>query len=355
MIILIMNKELSNINKFKLSLIDKSLDEKLEARAKIDGIIKYKKSKADKYEEETGCIIWLEWDVGGWLKDNVSAGSPILTRRKNCLPDGISEIQSHRWQMIHWIPENILIEYIETTLANGKKLTKKGVELFALKYKPVKEKEFEKPVIYHDDCVEFLKRFEDKSIDLLITDPSYSTDIKDLPVFLDSWLYDSLNKIKDTGRAFICIGAYPIEIYTYLGYLMKSDWIIDCPLIWTYRNTLGQTPNMKYNLNYQLILHLYRKTSKPLNKSITNEMFSVQDINAPDGRIGDRYYKWQKPDLLAKRLINHTTKKGDNIIDPFAGSGTFILKASELGRIASGCEIDEDIMNIAIQRGCAKE
>ena len=77
-----------------------------------------------------------------------------------------------------------------------------------------------------------------------------------------------------------------------------------------------------------------------------------RDINAPDGRFGDRFYKWQKPDLLAERLINHTTKEGDTIIDPFAGCGTFILKASEFNRTAYGCDIDIEAINIAKKRGC---
>jgi len=213
-------------------------------------------------------------------------------------------------------------------------------------------KDIEKAILYNEDCVNFLNRFESKSIDLLITDPPYSTDVKNMPEFLDTWLYEALDKVKDTGRAFICIGAYPIEIYAYLEYLLKTEWIVDNPLVWTYRNTLGQTPRMKYNLNYQLILHLYKETSNPLDNRITNEMFSVQDINAPDGRLGDRFYKWQKPDLLAERLINHTTKEGDKIIDPFAGCGTFILKASELNRSAYGCDIDIDVVNIAKRRGC---
>ncbi len=213
-------------------------------------------------------------------------------------------------------------------------------------------KDVAKAILYNEDCVNFLNRFESKSIDLLITDPPYSTDVKNMPEFLDAWLYEALDKVKDTGRAFICIGAYPIEIYTYLQYLLKTEWIVDNPLVWTYRNTLGQTPRMKYNLNYQFILHLYKETSNPLDNRITNEMFSVQDINAPDGRLGDRYYKWQKPDLLAERLINHTTKEGDKIIDPFAGCGTFILKASELNRVSYGCEIDADVVKIAKNRGC---
>ena len=134
--------------------------------------------------------------------------------------------------------------------------------------------------------------------------------------------------------------------------LLKTDWIIDNPLIWTYRNTLGQTPKMKYNLNYQVILHLYTKKSNPLNNSITNEMFSVQDINAPDGRLGDRFFKWQKPNELAKRLIIHTTKPNDKIIDPFAGTGTFLIQGSENNRLAWGCDNNSEVLKIAKERGC---
>lgn len=215
-----------------------------------------------------------------------------------------------------------------------------------------REREAKAPIIYNEDCADFLDRFKDKSIDLLITDPPYSTDISNLPEFLDTWLYRSLEKVKDTGRIFICIGAYPIEIHTYLTYLFDSDWTVDCPLIWTYRNTLGQTPGMKYNLNYQMILHLYKDSSYPLNNKITNEMFSVQDINAPDGRIGDRLYKWQKPAKLAERLIIHTTKPGDKIIDPFAGVGTFLVAGSQNNRLSWGCEIDSNVTELAVKNGC---
>lgn len=217
------------------------------------------------------------------------------------------------------------------------------------------EKKSKAPTIYTESCDKFLKRFEPKSIDLLFTDPPYSTDLDSLPDFLDTWLLDAIDKIKDTGRAFICIGAYPVELYTYLGYLLQTDWIVDNPLIWTYRNTLGVTPNMKYNLNYQVILHLYKDSSNPLDNRITNEMFSIQDINAPDGRIGDRFHKWQKPSKLAERLILHTTKPGDKIIDPFACTGTFLLASTEYGRRAYGCDIDTEAIKIAVERGCRNE
>jgi hypothetical protein len=47
------------------------------------------------------------WDIGCWLRDNVKEGNPMLTSRQHCIPDGVSQKQSSRWQMISWVPEEI--------------------------------------------------------------------------------------------------------------------------------------------------------------------------------------------------------------------------------------------------------
>lgn len=210
-----------------------------------------------------------------------------------------------------------------------------------------------KPIIYISDCIDYLNTLEDNSFDLLITDPPYSTDVENIELFAENWVNLALSKVKKNGRAFICIGAYPKEINAYLNILLKQDkFILDNPLIWSYKNTLGITPKMKYNLNYQMILHLYSNESNELDTSITNEMFNVMEINAPDGRIGNRYHTWQKPDELALRLIKHTTKENDKILDCFACTGTFLLMASKMNRNAIGCDINIDNAKIAEKRGC---
>jgi DNA modification methylase/ParB-like chromosome segregation protein Spo0J len=209
------------------------------------------------------------------------------------------------------------------------------------------------PEIHCIDAVSYLKTFEDNTIDLLITDPPYTTDVKDIKSFTKEWIEVALMKVKQNGRLYICSGAYPDEIQAFIDVLINQDkFIVDNPLIWTYRNTLGITPKMKYNLNYQLIWHLYSNDSPELDTSITNEMFSVQDINAPDGRLGNRLHTWQKPDELANRLIRHGSRKGDLVVDCFACTGTFLIAAAKFDRIAKGCDISEENLKIAKQRGC---
>ena len=84
---------------------------------------------------------------------------------------------------------------------------------------------------------------------------------------------------------------------------------------------------------------------------MTSEQWAVQEINAPDGRQGDRYHAWQKPLEIAERFIRHTTKAGDKVYDPFACTGTFLIAAAKLGRRGVGIEISTENAAIAEKRG----
>jgi len=245
----------------------------------------------------------------------------------------------------------------EKTISELKK-EKKSKELVETKKKVAKQSaqsisDNNKPIVSNTDYNIFLNTFNDNTVDCLLTDPPFSTDVKDINVFVQEWLPLALSKVKSNGRCYIFTGAYPIEIQAYLNILLKqTKFIVDNPLIWTYRNTLGITPKNKYNLNYQMIWHLYSKTSPILDTSITNEMFSVQDINAPDGRLGNRFHTWQKPTELAERLIRHGTKENDLVIDPFTCTGTFLIAAAKLNRKGKGCDISKENLDISVERGC---
>lgn len=205
------------------------------------------------------------------------------------------------------------------------------------------------PVIHLADSLTFDLG---EQYDLLLTDPPYSTDVRDISVFVDKWLYRALDGVKDTGFAYIFIGAYPNELQAYLNAPTPSHIQLEQVLVWTYKNTLGNNPRDRYKQNYQAIL-FYRGVDAPaLDCPLTTEQWAVQEINAPDGRQGDRYHAWQKPMEIAERFIRHSTSPGALVYDPFACTGTFVLAAAKLGRRGVGCEIDRANANIAKDRGC---
>ncbi len=221
---------------------------------------------------------------------------------------------------------------------------------------------------------------EQAPCDLLITDPPYSTDVPNIASFAQAWLPLALSKVKSTGRAYVCIGAYPQELEAYLT--VRTGMAVRQILVWSYRNTLGPAPAYDYKQNWQVILYFrgpeapqldctlgpapaydykqnwqvilyFRGPEAPqLDCPLLNEQFAVQEINAPDGRLGDRYHAWQKPDELAERLIRHSTRPGERVLDCFAGTGTFLLAAHRLGRVALGCDRSPEMLALAERRGC---
>jgi hypothetical protein len=206
-----------------------------------------------------------------------------------------------------------------------------------------------KAMVEIDDAVRWLNKMP--ACDLLLTDPPYITDVDDINEFAQ-WITVGLSKVKDTGRAYIFIGSYPDELKAYLNVLSPEHMELSQVLIWTYKNTLGNNPKDRYKQNYQACLYYKGVNAPGLNCPITNEQWAVQEINAPDGRQGDRYHAWQKPLEIAERFVRHSTNEGDIVYDPYACTGTFLLAAARLGRIAKGCDISKENLQIAIDRGC---
>jgi len=261
---------------------------------------------------------------------------------------GLKKRESSRAQFIADLPEDVF-EEIETgkitvheVIKKVKAKTKKEkIDTARKKIVEAVKENPNPPIIIHSDC----KNFTGKC-DLLLTDPPYMTDIKNINHFA-KWLPKKLKYVKSTGFAFIFIGAYPQELAAYLNIAMPTQI-----LVWTYKNTLGAAPKNKYKLNWQAILFYRMQNSPELDCPITNELWTVQNINAPDGRHDGRYHAWEKPIELAERLIRHTTKPNDIILDCFAGTGTFLLAGAKLGRQAIGYEIDKKMIDIAVKRGC---
>jgi hypothetical protein len=276
--------------------------------------------------------------------------SKILNVNKH-LEKAIEENKTIAGQKPEEIKQKLISGDVSINEAYNKiKLEEKKETIRQAENKIVEEaKEEYKPTVYIADSI--TRDFEGK-FDLLLTDPPYSTDVDNIESFVDSWLYNALLHVKSTGFAYIFIGAYPDEIKAYLNARTPNHINLCQQLIWTYKNTLGNNPKDRYKQNYQVCL-FYRGIDAPqLNCPLTSEQWAVQEVNAPDGRQGDRYHAWQKPLEIAERFIRHSTKQGDTVYDPFCCTGTFLLAAAKLGRKAEGVEISKDNALIAKNRGC---
>ena len=277
---------------------------------------------------------------------------------------GITPKQAQRFEELARHPEAVE-QAKEEARANDEIVTRSSV-LNKVKFEKKKEeiRRAEQAIAEqaHEECKPRLfigdSTKEDMNLftfDLLLTDPPYSTDVDDIVDFVDTWLFKTLESVKPTGFAYIFIGAYPKEVKTYLNAETPGHIKLEQILVWTYKNTLGNNPKGRYKQNYQCCLFYKGVDAPDLDCPLTSEQWAVQEINAPDGRQGDRYHAWQKPMEIAERFIRHSTKPGMTVFDPFACTGTFLLAASKLGRRAYGYEINPENAKIAAERGCVIE
>lgn len=201
------------------------------------------------------------------------------------------------------------------------------------------------------DAVGWLERIESGSVDLLLTDPPYSTDVDNIQDFAGWWLPHALEKVAAGGRAYVCVGAYPRELHAYLDLdSTTSHMSLKDVLVWTYRNVIGPDTD-GYRLNWQAVLHFAGPDAPPLRTDRLVEKFAVMDISAPDGRHEGRLHKWEKPRKMAELIVRLATDEGGSVIDPFAGTGTFLAAAARAGRHARGCDLDEEMLGFCEQKG----
>lgn len=310
--------------------------------------------------DDTGDNFWDE--VFKTEEPPVTEAPKQPTKKEIIEAAGLTERQVQRFQTLAEYPE--LVAKAKAEARENDDIVTRSAVLNMIKAEEKKKQILEaeqsiqkqatsdyKPILFVGDGIAFTPT---EKYDLLLTDPPYSTDVDNIEEFVEDWLYKALDNVKPTGFAYVFIGGYPNEVKAYLNAKLPEHIALCQQLIWTYKNTLGNNPKDRYKQNYQVCL-FYRGIDAPnLDCPLTNEQWAVQEINAPDGRQGDRYHAWQKPMEIAERFIRHSTKPGMTVFDPFACTGTFLLASAKLGRKAYGFEINPDNANIAFKRGCVR-
>lgn len=75
-------------------------------------------------------------------------------------------------------------------------------------------------------------------------------------------------------------------------------------------------------------------------RELTSGYFAGNEAIRKDN--GERLHKQQSPITLLLRIILSSTKIGDVVLDPFAGTGTTLITALQLQRYSIGIEIDPE-------------
>lgn len=231
------------------------------------------------------------------------------------------------------------------------------------------------------DCTQLLPLFPEASVDLVFADPPYflsdggvtcksgkmacvNKGPWDIPrsarenyEFHFRWLAECRRVLQPNGTIWVS-GTYH-SIFSIgcamqeLGYRILSD------VIWVKPNP---PPNLscRYFTHSTEILIWAARSEKSKHvfqyetvKAIAGgkQMRNVWEI-APPGTSERRFgsHPTQKPLALLERIVASTSREGDVVLDPFAGSGTTGLACLKLGRRFLGIELNDEYVSIAVRR-----
>jgi DNA modification methylase len=224
--------------------------------------------------------------------------------------------------------------------------------------------------LYEGDCVETMRTFPDHSVDLVIADPPYKLEMpssngvdallagKNIKLvnedwdkfsldgyitFTEDWLREAFRVVKPTGSVFIFGSYHNIGLVNCV--LQRNSWMMINDIAWYKRNAVPNLACRRLTASYETILWAAVGKKYTFNysdmkdgefpedklKSAGKQMRNVWDI--PTNGAENVGHPTQKPVRLYERLIKMACLKepGSVVLDPFGGSGTLAVAASNLG------------------------
>lgn len=192
------------------------------------------------------------------------------------------------------------------------------------------------PTIIHGDFKD--NDIADNSIDLITTDPLYSKE--DLPSW-DLLAKESVRVLKPGGFLVTYSGHYYLpEVINALLKHLSYYWV--CALI--HKGQLGSVPERRMRVGFKPILIFYKPPIKHPEHLFTDTITG----DKPD----KDFHPYGQGVGAVIELINHFSKPGDTVLDPFMGGGMTIEAATkcEEHRNVIGYEIKKEYYDLVKER-----
>ena len=242
-------------------------------------------------------------------------------------------------------------------------------------------------LLIEGDCLSVLSFVESNSVDLIFADPPYNLQLRtsdlrrpnntvvdgvddswdqfgsfeDYDRFTERWLHECRRVLKPTGSMWV-IGSYH-NIFR-VGRLLQDVgyWILN-DVVWVKRNPMPHFRGVRFTNAHETLI--WAKKSEGARRITFNyralkelnggkQMRSDWELPAADAvdeaaieewrlpicggaeRLrdadGNKLHSTQKPEALLERVVLATSRPGDLVLDPFAGTGTTGAVAQRLER-----------------------
>ncbi len=206
------------------------------------------------------------------------------------------------------------------------------------------------------DCREAMSELPTNQRIVIVTDPPYNIGFE----------YDNyVDKIDDADyiKTLSILHGFRSAIMQYpegtMKYIVPALGVPEDVLAWCYNSNIGKQFRLIsiYNtpVNYRAVRQRAKneKDNRISGDVRVYDWFSDIQIVKNNVKIHAHPCPW--PEDLAKRIISLITKQNDIVLDPFAGSGTTLVAAKQLGRRFLGFEIESKYCEIARKRLAQEE
>lgn len=200
----------------------------------------------------------------------------------------------------------------------------------------------------------------DESVGLIITSPPYNVglnydgyedvmDQDDFREFNRRWLVEAFRVARESTRAYVLVGD---KMMTWFPTLAESvGWTYAQMLVWCKPNIVGKGKiSGDWTRMHEPVVLLRKGKKTPMLKGPQGvRTFSWLKETVPQGNFnGGRIHPAQLPVSLCAKWIYRTP--GEPVLDPFAGSGSVLVAAKELGRPFIGFDIVPSVVARARDR-----
>ncbi len=220
--------------------------------------------------------------------------------------------------------------------------------------------------IYNMDCLEGMRLIDDKSIDLIVTDPPYKVTArgnagnsggmmrKKLSMKGKIFEYNDIKPIdyipefyrvlKDGSHCYIMTNH--VNLQEILNTATNCGFKFIKSLIWNKGNKImGQY----YMSQFEYILFFRKGKGKKINNCGTSDILDIPNKKLKDEK-GNNLHDTEKPVELMKILVENSSQEKEIVLDPFIGIGATAIACINTNRNYIGFEIDERYYKIAEKR-----
>ena len=190
--------------------------------------------------------------------------------------------------------------------------------------------------VFHSEALALLRRLQDDSIDLIYTDPP-----RDHGMFWDkpepgnhAILMDHLRFIrqhavemkrvlKASGTLYLHIGGRRVHNIKVVVDEIFGEGCYVGEIIWAY----GKSHDSSWLEHDNIIVYSKHSGPVPTDTTLLSGIHSVMFQTEQGMNDADHTYPGQKSLELASKIVRMSTRIGDVVLDPFAGSGTLGVAA----------------------------